>query len=306
MKKTFYTETKEQSSGSQKPSISETKEKYFIIGISASAALLMFYFIVASLLGGAEFALDNFVALWYWMVPLSVGFGVQMGMFFYMRDAMHKAATASAAVSTGASATSMVACCAHHVSDIAPFLGIAALGIFFTKYQTAFLLIGLLSNALGIVYMSSIMGSRSIDKGRKIKSIFYALLVASIITVAASFYFLSEDGGSSPIQAAYKFPAAQTSSQNNVDFTVTPVSSSEFKVSINTHSVELDFDVTKIALLYDDLEDAYQPVSWEGSPPGGHHREGILSFPDINQQAKSIKLVISDHGNRREFAWDLR
>ena len=61
-------------------------DKYAIIGLLASGSLFGFYLIVASLLGGVSFALDNFTKLWYWMGPLIVGFGVQIGMFFYVKD----------------------------------------------------------------------------------------------------------------------------------------------------------------------------------------------------------------------------
>src|SRR3989338_4534637 len=155
--------------------------KYVLIGLGASGLLLAFYFIIASLLGGVSFALDNFIKLWYWMIPLVVGFGIQIGMFFYIKGEMHKKATGTAAASTGASATSMVACCAHHIADIAPFLGIAALGLFLTKYQSTFLLMGVLSNILGIVYMGSLMQAKY--PKQKIRLLLYSLLVVSIITV---------------------------------------------------------------------------------------------------------------------------
>ena len=36
------------------------------------------------------------------------------------------------------------------------------------------------------------------------------------------------------------------SNENDVEFSVKPLSSSEFEVSINTHSVSLDFDLVEI------------------------------------------------------------
>ena len=118
----------------------ENYDKFVLKGLAASF----------SLLGGVNFALNNFVKLWYWMIPLVTGFGIQIGMFFYVKEQMHKKATAQAAASSGVSATSMVACCAHHIADIAPFLGITALGLFLTKYQSTFLLMGIFSNILGM------------------------------------------------------------------------------------------------------------------------------------------------------------
>ncbi len=279
--------------------------KYALIGLFGSALLLAFYFIIASLLGGVSFALDNFVKLRYWMIPLVVGFGVQIGMFFYVRQEMHKKATGTAAASTGASATSMVACCAHHIADIAPFLGISTLGLFLTKYQSTFLLIGILSNVLGITYMASLVNAK-ISKS-KIKTMFYSLLVLSIIIVFISYYFISKSESPTGISKNInQIPfETLTSNENNVEFQVTPLSPLEFQIVIDTHSVDLDFDLTQISILYDDIGNAYKPLRWEGSEPGGHHRSGILKFPSINKNAKSIMLVITD-STTREFNWNLR
>lgn len=278
-------------------------DKYVLIGISASGALFTFYLLVASLLGGISFALDNFVKLWYWMVPLIIGFGIQIGLFFYVKNEMHRKATAQAAASTGISTTSMIACCAHHIADIAPFLGITALGLFLTKYQSTFLLAGILSNILGITYMTTMINTK-MGKS-KIKALFYSLLVLSIIIVFGSYYFISNSKTSSLTNANEISFQTLTSNENNVEFQVTPLSTSEFQIAIDTHSVELDFDLTQISALYDDAGNTYKPLKWEGSEPGGHHRNGILKFPSIDKNAKSIKLVIID-STKREFSWNLR
>jgi len=279
----------------------EGYDKFVLKGLAASALLLAFYFIVASLLGGISFALDNFVKLWYWMIPLVIGFGVQIGMFFYVKDEMHKKATAQAAASTGVSATSMVACCAHHIADIAPFLGITALGLFLTKYQSTFLLMGVFSNILGITYMASLMNT-NIPK-TKIKMALYSLLVLSIIVVLGSYFYISSQNNELSLkQTSFQ---TLTSNENNVEFQVTPLSVNDFQIVMDTHSVDLDFDLTEISILYDDAGNAYKPLKWDGSEPGGHHREGILKFSPIDSNAKSIKLIIKD-STRREFEWNLK
>lgn len=278
-------------------------DRYVLIGMSAGALLLAFYFIVASSLGGISFAADNFAGLWYWMVPLIAGFGIQIGMFFYLREKMHKKATAHAAASTGISTTSMIACCAHHIADIAPFLGISALGLLLTKYQPTFLLAGVLSNILGIMYMTAMINAKT---GKpKIKALFYTSLVLSVIFVFASYYIISNSETSGLINANKISFQTLNSNKNNVEFHVTPLSPSAFQIEINTHSVELDFDLMQISALYDDAGNLYKPLKWEGSAPGGHHRSGILKFSSINGNAKSIKLVIRDSA-MREFNWSIK
>ncbi len=75
----------------------------------------------------------------------------------------------------------------------------------------------------------------------------------------------------------------QSNSEGSVDIEITPVDVSEssrewqFEIVLNTHSVELDQDMTKVAFLRDYRGNIYP--SWEGSPAEGHHREGILAFP---------------------------
>ena len=82
----------------------------------------------------------------------------------------------------------------------------------------------------------------------------------------------------------------------------------KFDVGINTHSVELDQDMTKIVVLTDDQGTEYRPVAWDGAAPGGHHREGILTFKAISPMPQSIELTIKDIGGipERSLKWDLK
>jgi hypothetical protein len=47
----------------------------------------------------------------------------------------------------------MVACCAHHLTDILPVVGLAGAALFLGSYQSLFLLVGVLSSFVGTVYM---------------------------------------------------------------------------------------------------------------------------------------------------------
>lgn len=75
---------------------------------------------------------------------------------------------------------------------------------------------------------------------------------------------------------------------------------------MDTHSVELDQDVAKIAALVDDSGKEYKPLRWEGTPVGGHHREGSLVFNRITPTPKFVELKISGIGGvARSFIWQL-
>jgi hypothetical protein len=51
----------------------------------------------------------------------------------------------------------MVACCAHHVTDVLPILGLTAAATFLAQYRTAFMLVGLGMTLLGISVMVVIL-----------------------------------------------------------------------------------------------------------------------------------------------------
>ena len=55
--------------------------------------------------------------------------------------------------SGGTSATAMVACCIHHVTDVLPILGLSAAAGFLARYQHPFMLLGLAMNLMGIGVM---------------------------------------------------------------------------------------------------------------------------------------------------------
>ena len=101
---------------------------------------------------------------------------------------------------------------------------------------------------------------------------------------------------------------AQTSSEGSVEITVRPMNLTantwDFEVTLNTHSVELNEDLVKASILIVDGKE-YKPVSWEGDPVGGHHREGILKFDAPSSQLKSTTLKINQVGGikERRFSW---
>ena len=105
----------------------------------------------------------------------------------------------------------------------------------------------------------------------------------------------------------------KTSDRDGVTVTVTPVEidlsseTSEWKFSIvlNTHSVNLDYDMTDITVLVDNDKE-YKPLRWEGAPAGGHHREGLLIFAPITPYPQYLEMIIKNIGaTERLFSWSL-
>lgn len=106
----------------------------------------------------------QFLVFKYWIIALILGFGIQMGLFWYIRSGLHlKDGSSKTALATGAgtSTVAMVACCAHHLVDLLPILGLSAATLFLSKYQTYFFLFGVLSNISGIVLMGYIIKTKT-------------------------------------------------------------------------------------------------------------------------------------------------
>lgn len=107
---------------------------------------------------------------------------------------------------------------------------------------------------------------------------------------------------------------SQKSSARSVTIVVTPQNLSseapswDFKTVFDTHSGELRDDLVKSATLMDDGGKLYTPVAWDGDPPGGHHREGLLRFKPISPRPQSLELQITRSGENtpRLFRWTLK
>src|SRR3970040_1024310 len=76
----------------------------------------------------------------------------------------------------------------------------------------------------------------------------------------------------------------RTSSAAGVTVKVTPkdvapgAATWAFAVVLDTHRKDLSDDLAKNAVLLDAQGGGHAPLAWEGAPPGGHHREGMLRF----------------------------
>lgn len=127
-------------------------KKHTLYGIAGGFGLLLLYFLVLGILNSPGHAVETFAQDWPWLAALSAGFGAQVGLYSYMRSAaiLKAAETASVTATGGVSATTMVACCLHHVSDALPVLGLSAAAVFAAKYQTEFIMAGVFSNVIGL------------------------------------------------------------------------------------------------------------------------------------------------------------
>ena len=104
--------------------------------------------------------------------------------------------------------------------------------------------------------------------------------------------------------------APQRQTMGAVEVQVTPVRLEAnvqpvLKLELNTHSVELDFDLIKIMQLTDDLGNSYKPLEWNGGS-GGHHLAGEFSFENLKSEAQTLSLTLSEiDGQTAEFMFEI-
>ncbi len=119
--------------------------------ILAVLAVVALNLIVLASLGFPQMALLQLEKYWPLLVLLVAGFGVQIGLYTYLKN-KGVFCSATAAASGGISSISMILCCSHYVVNILPFISASA-ATFLTQYTFQILLFGVISNVVGIIVM---------------------------------------------------------------------------------------------------------------------------------------------------------
>ena len=125
-------------------------------GFLAILGLFTLYAVTMTALSGIEAAVEQFRVLWYLMLPLVIGFGIQVGLYRELRDRIRGGNGArNVLVVTGANSTvAMISCCAHYLANILPLLGATGLLTLVGQYQIELFWVGLAANLLGIAYIT--------------------------------------------------------------------------------------------------------------------------------------------------------
>ncbi|NMF87757.1 hypothetical protein [Aromatoleum petrolei] len=124
-----------------------------------------------------------------------------------------------------------------------------------------------------------------------------AALLAGIVLSAGAF-------------AAAELPA-QSTEQAGVTVKVVPRNITgavwEFEVVLDTHVRALTDDLLQGAALVAANGAAVRPTGWQGDPPGGHHRKGVLQFKALDPRPAilELRIVRPDEQAPRAFRWPL-
>ncbi len=296
------------------------KTRFIINSLLGSAALLTLYMTILVIGNSWEHAVQQVVDWWPRVLLQTVGFGIQVGMFLHIREISKagnwRGPSSSLAVGGGMSAGSMVACCLHHVTDVLPIVGFSAATIFLTQYQSVFMTLGVLSNIVGLLFMTEMLYTYSDFKlfGARIGNIvttydFRRIRNISAYASALIFILLMSSAlwpGSAPQAGAVT--EELVNDLNGIKFTIKPTDYEgegiAFSTKIDTHTGALDFDMTQISRLVV-AGTTYEPILWDGAPPGGHHRSGLLVFPNPTGGSGEMSLTIVGVGDipERVFQW---
>lgn len=131
-------------------------KKTILLALSASLGLLAFYFSTVTLVSGWSFAQLQFSKFWYFVISLSLGFGIQVGLYLHLRNIVHRQNSTGVIATTGTtSGVAMVSCCAHYLVNLLPIVGIGGLVTIISHYQLQLFWIGIAANLFGIAYLAS-------------------------------------------------------------------------------------------------------------------------------------------------------
>lgn len=128
-----------------------------VAGIVAALALVGVYIGLVTWAQGISHARELLWSDRYFVGAIALGFGVQAGLFVHVRRllsaATRRPAAAATATGAGMSSAAMIACCAHHVTEALPVLGLSGAAIFLNDYRIPLMAAGLGMNAAGVAYM---------------------------------------------------------------------------------------------------------------------------------------------------------
>lgn len=127
-------------------------------GVVGAVLLTGLYVAIVGIAQGLDHAMELLTGDWYFVIPIVVGFGVQVGLFVYVRRGMHLregtgSTTVLAGAGTGTSTVSMVACCAHHLTDVLPIIGLSGAALFLNDFRGPLMVVGIVTNLIGIAVM---------------------------------------------------------------------------------------------------------------------------------------------------------
>ena len=127
--------------------------KPLLAGLVAATLLIGFYLGVITLAQDWAHAREQMQTDRWFVAAISTGFGAQVGLFVYLRSLHARGNAGTMAASTGTSTVAMLACCAHHLADALPLIGLSGAAVFLNDFKGPILWTGIVMNGGGIAYL---------------------------------------------------------------------------------------------------------------------------------------------------------
>lgn len=124
-----------------------------LVGTAAAAGLVGMYLGLTGLAQGLGHAFDQLRADLPLVSAIAIGFGVQIALFAELRatHARRGGSGALTAASAGVGTAAMLACCAHHLVDVVPLVGLSAATVLLADYRTPLIAFSLAMNVVGVL-----------------------------------------------------------------------------------------------------------------------------------------------------------
>lgn len=120
------------------------------------AALVAFYVATLTLAADVGHLRDQVRQDWWLLLPIVAGFGTQVALSSELRHRHHlHHLGAATGTGTGASTVGMVACCAHHLADLLPVLGVTGIAAFLLDWRVPLMLLGIGVNAVAVAFAAT-------------------------------------------------------------------------------------------------------------------------------------------------------
>jgi hypothetical protein len=130
-----------------------TMRRPMLVGSLAGLGLLAFYLGTIALAEDTRHAWQQLQRDRWFVAALTLGFGTQMALWSVLRRLHARSMASGMVASTGTSTVAMLACCAHHLVDVLPILGLSGAAVVLTAYQAPLLWAGLGLNALSVLWL---------------------------------------------------------------------------------------------------------------------------------------------------------
>lgn len=171
-----------------------------VAGTVAGAVMALLYVGALSVLVSPAHALHHVRDGWWWLIPLFGAFGVQIGLYVWLRrglSLLRSGPTAGTIAVTVALAVSVLSLVAHHLSHEIFLSRSPGLTVWLARFEGSFVVLALGASALGVVKMLAAAQQAGLRPQarflarllhydiRKARNVLIVLTIAGVVIAAA-------------------------------------------------------------------------------------------------------------------------